>query len=124
MKILKNKTEISENNISKILETHYQLTSDIKKITELKKRSLSSKYLHFHLPNLFFIYDSRVVKGLKRFYKNVPKEHSYFLDFKKIDNEYSKFFLKCFDLKNKINKEYNIDLTNRQLDNLLIETPN
>ncbi len=121
LKFLRKEKEITENNMIKILETHHQLITDIKNITSLKKRSLSSKYLHFHLPNLFFIYDTRVVNGLRRFYKKVPKEFSFLLKDENIDKNYSIFFIKCFDLKNRIREKYNILLTNRQLDNLLIK---
>ena len=41
------KTENIEN-IKLVLQTHYLLTSMLKKITALDKRSFSSKYLHFH----------------------------------------------------------------------------
>jgi hypothetical protein len=60
------KTENIEN-IKLVLQTHYFLTSMLKKITALDKRSFSSKYLHFHLPDLFYIYDSRAVTALRQF---------------------------------------------------------
>lgn len=117
------KTENS-NTILAILQTHYYLTNMLKQITALDKRSFSSKYLHFHLPDLFYIYDSRVVNALRQFTSQVPKDLKYILEVENIDNEYAKFYCKCFELKRQIKTQLNIELTNRQLDNLLIEIAN
>jgi hypothetical protein len=111
-------------NIKSILQTHYYLTSMLKKITALDKRSFSSKYLHFHLPDLFYIYDSRAVSALRQFTSQVPKDLKHILVIDSIDNEYAKFYCKCFDLKRQIKTQFKIDLTHRQLDNLLIEVAN
>ncbi len=115
---------ISSENIELILRTHKYLMLEIKKITGMKKRSLCSKYLHFHLPELFFIYDSRAVNALRSFTSKMPNELSYLTKNKIGDSVYSKFFAKCFDLKNKIEKEYQLTLTNRQFDKILILTAN
>ncbi len=117
------KTEKVEN-IKSVLQTHYYLTSMLQKITALDKRSFSSKYLHFHLPDLFYIYDSRAVTALRQFTSQVPKDLKHILELDNIDNEYAKFYCKCFDLKRQIKTRFKIDLTNRQLDNLLIEVAN
>ncbi len=117
------KTENIES-IKLVLQTHYFLTSMLKKITALDKRSFSSKYLHFHLPDLFYIYDSRAVTALRQFTSHVPKDLKYILELDNVDNEYAKFYCKCFDLKRQIKTQFNIDLTHRQLDNLLIEVAN
>ena len=121
---LKKHKNITPENIELILRTHKYLISEIKKITGMEKRSLCSKYLHFHLPELFFIYDSRAVNALKSFSSKIPKELSYLTKNKIGDSEYSKFFAKCFDLKYKIEKEYQLTLTNRQFDKVLILTAN
>ena len=121
---LKNlKTEKVEN-IKSVLQTHYYLTSMLKKITALDKRSFSSKYLHFHLPDLFYIYDNRAVTALRQFKSQVPKDLKHILDLDNIDNEYAKFYCKCFDLRRQIKTKFNIELTHRELDNLLIEVAN
>ena len=69
---LKSFKSLEIDNLKFALETHYYLTKVINKITELKKRSLVSKYLHFHLPELFFIYDTRAVQALGYFISKVP----------------------------------------------------
>jgi hypothetical protein len=38
----------------------------LRDLTGLEKRALASKYLHFHLPRLFFIYDSRAAGVMRR----------------------------------------------------------
>jgi hypothetical protein len=56
---------VSTESFSRVIETHKYVTDLFGRITGQDKRSLASKYLHFHLPNLFFIYDSRAAKGVR-----------------------------------------------------------
>ncbi len=121
---LNNHIVIDYENINSVLNAHYYLTSEIKKITKLTKRSFSSKYLHFHLPEMFFIYDSRALSALKVFIKDVPENMKEIINKDNIDTEYAKFFCKCLSLKMQIENHYNIKITNRQFDNLLIEVAN
>lgn len=58
-----------KDNIDKILYIHKFLTDLFYELTGLNKRSLASKYLHFHCPDLFFIYDSRAHSNLVQFVK-------------------------------------------------------
>jgi hypothetical protein len=121
---LKANTDLTENMIPDILNTHFYLTNLIKQLTEQHKRSFSSKYLHFHLPHLFFIYDSRAVTALRQFKSRVPRDLNYILQSEEVDKEYARFYLKCFDLKRQIKHQHNISLTNRQFDNLLMKIAN
>lgn len=121
LKTIKN---VKPENIKSILQAHYYLMRMLQKITALNKRSFSSKYLHFHLPDLFYIYDSRSVTALRQFISQVPKDLKHMLELESIDDEYTKFYCKCFDLKRQIKTQFDIDLTSRQLDNLLIEVAN
>lgn len=111
-------------SIKSALQVHYYLTNMLKQITLLNKRSFSSKYLHFHLPELFYIYDSRAVNALRKFSSRIPEDLKNILKFENIDLEYAKFYCKCFDLKRHIKSEVNITLTNRELDKLLINEAN
>lgn len=52
---------VNQNSLPQILDTHASVTELFRSLTGLKKRSLASKYLHFHLPKVFFIYDTRAV---------------------------------------------------------------
>lgn len=123
LEIKKIKT-LSIDNIKLILETHYYLTTILSKITAQNKRSFSSKYLHFHLPELFFIYDSRVLSSLRHFISKVPEELRQIIQSDNIDKDYATFYCKCFALKRQIEKQHKTTLTNRQFDNLLIEIAN
>jgi len=121
---LKRIKNLSVDNISEVLEAHHYLTTTIKTITALDKRSFSSKYLHFHLPHIFFIYDSRVVTAMRQFKGKVPKDLVHLTQLSNVDKEYAKFFCKCFDLKRQIETKHKTNLSNRQLDNVLIEIAN
>ena len=107
---------INKNRLPCIMEIHSNLMKVFKKISGMDKRSLASKYLHFHLPSLFYIYDSRAVKGLRTILPNFRVGN----DFVKCDPEYSKFCHKLFYLQEAIKEEYNKILTPRQLDRLLL----
>lgn len=117
---LKNMSVMDSNTIMYALETHNYLVGILKKITNHNKRSFSSKYLHFHIPEMYFIYDSRSIKGIRKFVNMIPKKHQSILGFSNIDSEYAKFYIKCFVLKNQITLNYGNSLTNREIDNLLI----
>jgi hypothetical protein len=111
---------MDSNTIKYSLETHNYLVAILREITDLNKRSFSSKYLHFHIPEMFFIYDSRAKKGIRKFKNKIPLEYQSILELDNIDSEYGKFYIKCFELKNQITLNYGISLTNREIDNLLI----
>ena len=121
---LKAYESLTFDNLPYILKTHKELIKITFDVSKLEKRSFSSKYLHFHFPNLFFIYDSRVVESLREYITKVPKSMEKFLDSELVDVEYAKFLCKCFILKAQISSKYNIDLTLRQFDNLLIGLAN
>jgi hypothetical protein len=123
LKFLKT-TKQQLSNIPIILKTHCYLSCTIYEITEMEKRSFCSKYLHFHLPNHYYIYDSRAVNAIRHFVNKLPKEINDLITMDNVDKEYAKFYCKCFLLQNKIEKETGIKLTHRQLDNLLIEVAN
>ncbi|NOX46432.1 MAG: hypothetical protein GXO89_05580 [Chlorobi bacterium] len=116
--------KITVENLGIILSVHYYLMQEIKRITEIEKRSFCSKYLHFHLPDLFFIFDSRVVTALSKYSSRSPKDFLYFIKSENVDYEYAKFFVKSFVLKKQIEKEYKLKLSNRQFDKILILTAN
>lgn len=53
------------NNLNQILDLHHFFLSLLKEATSIEKRSLASKYLHFHAPKAVFIYDSIANKELR-----------------------------------------------------------
>lgn len=111
---------IREDNIIDILKSHKYLQSVLQQITKLEKRSFCSKYLHFHLPNLFFIYDSRAVQKIRNFSIKIPARFNQVLNSEHVDIKYAKYYIKCFLLIKEINLKTNLRLSPRQLDNLIV----
>jgi len=110
-------TSISSDSLPAILRVHKDLTDIFKELTGLEKRSLASKYLHFHKPSLFYLYDSRASKGLRSI---MPRHRPKTKISGKYDSEYQGFALKLFDLQQEIEDAFGKPLTPRQLDNLLL----
>lgn len=106
-----------KTQILKILKLHQLLTKATFNLTKQNKRSFASKYLHFHLPHHFFIFDSRATKAISSLNIIADKE---LIKNANIDEEYGVFFLKCWHLQKQINEEHGVSLTPREIDNLLI----
>lgn len=108
-----------------ILETHKNLVDLFYKITGLKKRSLASKYLHFHFPDKFFIYDSRAVNGLGKLAKDLKLPRINSSKNPDYDNNYANFYSMCSAVRDKIKEEYPKEcgegLSCREFDIILIE---
>ena len=121
---LKNYSRVSQENIEQILELHRLLTNTFEELTGMSKRSLASKYLHFHLPNLFYIYDSRAKSAINKVYRN-NKELKMRLDVGfevgVYDEEYQKFVLKMYEFNLEIETQYSTWLLPREMDNLLLK---
>jgi serine/threonine protein kinase len=107
------------------LSIHKKTTNLFQRISGSNKRSLASKYLHFHLPNMFFIYDSRSSKGISLLFKEMNIERiKREIDNNLFDKSYASFYNKCLKAQNEIRMKYNILLNCRQLDTLLINIAN
>lgn len=115
--ILNSKNGDIDNNIKKVLETHLLLVNAFDDITKMKKRSFASKYLHFHCPDMFFIYDSRACSTVRKMIKKPEK--SLLNNYIRYDKEYVDFLCRVIDLK-KIIEEENERITPRQLDDFLL----
>lgn len=109
---------IDTDNLPYILETHNKLMTLFCDLTKLEKRSLASKYLHFHCPNAFYIYDSRANTALKQFIKK-DKETPVIKD-GKFDKEYKFFCLRMLELQNYCTEETGEIPTPRKLDGFLL----
>jgi len=109
------KLKFNEDSLKKILELHNKLTKFFKKLTGLEKRSLASKYLHFHAP-IFPIYDSRAKNSLNKIVKGKK--------FTIGDKEYSIFCNKILILFNEIKKKLGKDPSLREIDTYLIKIAN
>ena len=102
-----------------IIETHSKLTELFYSISELEKRSLASKYLHFHRPNLFFIFDSRAMKAIR---KITPSASNQLPDLSpsEFDKEYMRFYRRCLWLQSDLQNRIGISLSPRQIDKVLL----
>ncbi|MEQ9588044.1 MAG: hypothetical protein RJS97_08830 [Parvibaculaceae bacterium] len=98
-----------------ILSVHLSVTQLFGDISGLQKRSLASKYLHFHKPDLFFIYDSRAVNAMRKLSSVVGRATR-----GAGDPEYRKFAQKCIRLQEHIKARFGVSLTPREVDNLLL----
>lgn len=99
-----------------ILAAHGHLVAVLAKLTGKDKRSFASKYLHFHRPSLFFIYDSRAANalrtlGIKRRRDSVPAG---------VDAQYATFASALLTLREDISARFKGSLSPRQLDRLLL----
>lgn len=115
---LKGYRKITEDNFEEIMTVHFYVTDLFNKISGLDKRSLASKYLHFHHPTLFFIYDSRACSGIRKF-SSITGRASKMAD-TLADNEYRKFSEKCLALRSHIKEKFGDSLNPREIDNLLL----
>ena len=109
-------SEINSESIPTILRTHKYLTDLFADISGKDKRSLASKYLHFHCPALFFLYDSRAARGARVLYSRLRPE----LPAKKVDQEYAKFFLRLVKMREDFLRKEGRLLSTREIDNILI----
>jgi len=106
-----------EETIKQVLHLHKYFVSILEDYVKMNKRSLASKYLHFHLPKLFFLYDSRAKEKLKA---HVLGFKSHKLD-AAFDWEYATFFRKMIIFRDEIHLNYKIQLSPRQLDKLFLK---
>ncbi len=118
---LKLHSQLTENNIIEILKVHSYLIKIIRDLTDDNKRSFSSKYLHFHLPNLFFIYDERAIQAISKLKIKFQYKYKTIINSENVDKEYASFFYKCWYLMKYVKEKYNKELTPRHLDNILMK---
>jgi hypothetical protein len=112
---LKN-VEFNEDSIKDIIKIHKELTDFFEKLTGKEKRSLASKYLHFHCP-VFPIFDSRANNSIRKIVKGKIKKFEG-------DEQYSKFCDKMLELCNLIKKESGKTPTSREVDTYLVRVAN
>jgi hypothetical protein len=118
---LKGKSLISENidDILDVYKSFHEITSEFGRG---KKHSFCSKYLHFHFPNLFFIYDSRAAASISKLKIDISRFKDKKNKYK--DLPYFNFFCQCFILQEWANESSHSSLTPRQIDIFLVEQSN
>jgi hypothetical protein len=103
---------------SNALVVHKRLMDLFASITKLEKRSLTSKYLHFHRPDAFFIYDSRARRAITKVVPRLNRLPD--ISAECYDQEYKDFVRRCAWLRTEIWSRYSVRLTPREIDKLLL----
>jgi hypothetical protein len=104
--------------LSIALKTHANLVELFERIAKQQKRSLASKYLHFHFPDAFYIFDSRAIGAVK---SCLDKQLRITADDKRYDQQYSKFVRGCEELNRNIENVFGRRLSPREIDKVLLK---
>jgi hypothetical protein len=124
LKKLKKYKTINTKNAVDVMTAHFELQKIFKRLSKLNKVSLASKYLHFHFPKLFFIYDSRAKNAFRNIKLHDNQKEKLDIKNKSVNEDYLKFIENCLGLRKKIKDEFKEDLTPREIDNILIKLTN
>jgi hypothetical protein len=108
----------TEEGISQAIVTHKTLVDLLIKVTGLNNRSLASKYLHFHQPNFFFIYDSLASKNLNKLVRKVKDCPDIKADY--ADTTYLAYYRRCLSLKKEIESILGREVSIREMDKILL----
>ena len=112
-------TIVTEENLDLVLTTHKILMDAFYEITDLEKRSLASKYLHFHCPSMFFIYDSRANNEIRNRVKlDRPRAEQHYLCGG--DKEYADFCIRMLEFREFVADKFGKTLSPREMDNLML----
>ena len=103
-----------------VLGTHRFLMDAFYELTGLEKRSLASKYLHFHCPDRFFIYDSRARVAASSIVQRPDKHILSELPTSEYDEEYGDFVCRMLELQGYLEEKLGILETPRRLDTFLL----
>jgi len=109
-------SDVNTDNFIQILSVHDQFMQLMMPHVEQRNTSFASKYLHFHYPHLFFILDKTAEQALKQYdidYTDTDYSESH-------DIRYRRFCNRTLALRKKIEDSFNISMTLRALDNLLL----
>jgi hypothetical protein len=109
---------VTDQNVGQIVEAHFVLMAELSDLTGLEKRALASKYLHFHLPRLFFIFDSRAERMIRKVAG--AREPSSKRARYGGDPQYALFVVRALALREQLQRRFGLRLTPRQLDRVLL----
>lgn len=115
---LKKYDAITRDNLKEIVDTHLFLTNVFLEISGQDKRSLASKYLHFHAPNIFYIYDSRAIRGARSYVEPDKQLRTLLAPFG--DKEYIELVIRLFTFQEHIKNQYGMAMTPRDIDSFLL----
>ena len=110
---------VNQKNLYRVLAVHQQFNLLLKEFTQRERRSFASKYLHFHKPNAFFIYDTRAAKKIRQ---RVGRRRFILPDSCiEADKQYAAFVLRCIEYRDtEAAMKDNKPMTPRQLDQQLL----
>jgi hypothetical protein len=108
------------NAHDKNVEAHKHLTDLFSEISGLGKRSLASKYLHFHFPQRFFIYDARASECVRRLRRQLDIRSRPLPRNSASDPIYGVFYDECLELTRVIGQRIGQALSPRGFDKLLL----
>ena len=121
------KSILNKDNIKVICEAHNHLTRKFRQLTDLDKRSLASKYLHFHR-SIVPLYDSRAQKGLTELFRRCEflktpdtKAVVESLEHLRGDKKYVSFVKKIFQFQRFLRRNKCEPYTMRKIDRYLID---
>lgn len=97
------------------LQIHKKVMGLFSEIANQEKPSLTSKYLHFHFPTRFYIYDSRAAKAIAALTKPIAPSPGY-------DDLYARFFARCEALNKQMTPILGRGLSPREIDKVLLHT--
>lgn len=118
--LLSQECKLTLQNIKQVVSLHKFVVDIFQRMSGNGKRSLASKYLHFHLPRLFYIYDSRANSSSRKLVKAKKAELLCFLENELYDEEYVVFLSRVIQINDFVKAHHGIDLTPRELDALLL----
>lgn len=102
---------LTPESVSQSLECHKRVMSLFSRITGKLNRSFTSKYLHFHVPDAFFIFDSRASAEISE-----RTRHQKFVVPCGYDDQYASFAIRCLAVRDRLEDELGHPVTPRFLD--------
>lgn len=109
---------VTNENAVDVIEAHTELMAVLRNLTGKGKRSLASKYLHFHLPHLFFIFDGRAQRTMRLLSPRVHRRSDHRA--RRGDPQYEAFVSSALTLRERLEGRFDVQLTPRHLDRVLL----
>ena len=107
------------NNLQSVAKTHKQLEQRLAEICGRRRESFTSKYLHFHRPDLFPISDSRAKSAIAQITPDA-RFCARDLQLRAAKSDYEKFAVRCAWLSERMAEKRGRVPTLRQVDQLLL----
>ena len=102
------------------IAAHNAVMAVFQDLAELDKRSLASKYLHFHRRDIFYIYDSRAQTAISALTPDAAHVPDLEVAANRRDETYWKFCRRVAWLHSRISNEFKANLDPRGIDKVLL----